>query len=342
MDRRRLFKAGAASLAGFCLVPPRFGTALAESAGQPPVVSPDRPLTRFAFGSCNRSTREQSHWGVIARQAPQLWIWLGDNIYGDGLSMSERRERYAALRGDRYYAAFRQRVPIIGVWDDHDYASDNQDGSFSDKAGSKAQLIEFLDIAPDSGILDRSGVYQSYAYGPVGQRAKVVLLDLRYNQDRYRTRRILLGEEQWSWLAGELAAGDFELLIVGSSVSVSSQAVGLGLEGWRAFPAEHRRLQELLASVECPTLMLSGDRHLADVARFDPGHGRQVYEFMSSGLTHAERLPIPNAARISKAVCERNYGLVDIAWEGSRPCVRMQIRSPVGDLVLDEVTAFGA
>jgi alkaline phosphatase D len=302
-------------------------------------VSPDLPLTRFAFGSCNRSTRDQSHWGVIARQAPQLWIWLGDNIYGDGLSMSERRQRYVALRDDRYYAAFRRRVPVIGVWDDHDYASDNQDGSFRDKAESKAQLMEFLDIAPEGGILDRSGVYQSYSRGPVGRRAKVVLLDLRYNQDKHRTSRILLGDEQWSWLADEIAAGDFELLIVGSSVSVSSQAVGLGLEGWHAFPAEYRRFQELLASVACPTLILSGDRHMADVARFDPGHGRYVYEFMSSGLTHAERLSIPNAARISKAVCERNYGLVDIAWEGAGPRVRMQIRSPVGDLVLDEVVA---
>jgi alkaline phosphatase D len=337
MDRRRLFKATAAGLAGYCLLPPRFGAALAQSAELPPAGPSEQPLTRFAFGSCNRSTRDQSHWGVIARKAPQLWIWLGDNIYGDGLSMSERRQRYAALRDDRYYAAFRERVPVIGVWDDHDYASDNQDGSFRDKAESKAQLMEFLDIAPETGILDHSGVYQSYSYGPPGQRTKVVLLDLRYNQDRHRTSRVLLGEDQWSWLAGELAVGDFELLLVGSSVSVSSQAVGFGLEGWHAFPAEYRRLQELLASVACPTLILSGDRHQADVARFDPGHGRYVYEFMSSGLTHAQALAIPNAARISKVVGERNYGLVDIAWEGASPSVRMQIRSPVGDLVLDEV-----
>lgn len=338
MDRRQLIRATAASLAGLYVMHSRAASA-APAWMAPPGVASDRPLTRFAFGSCNYSTLDQSHWGVIARQAPELWIWLGDNIYGDGLNMRQRRRRYAALRNDHHYAAFRTQTPIIGVWDDHDYASDNQDGSFADKLESKAQLMEFLDIAPETGVSEHSGIYQSYVYGPVGQRTKVVLLDLRYNQDRQRSSRILLGEEQWGWLGAELAADDFELLIVGSSLSVSSEAVGWGLEGWRAFPGEHQRLMELLASLACPIVVLSGDRHQADAARFEVGGGRSVHEFMASGLTHAQKTPIPNKRRISKLVGEKNYGLVDIAWEGSSPRVRLQIRSPQSNLVLEEVVA---
>ena len=37
----------------------------------------------LAFGSCNRIDLPQPLWPVIAREKPDVWVWLGDNIYGD-------------------------------------------------------------------------------------------------------------------------------------------------------------------------------------------------------------------------------------------------------------------
>lgn len=40
-------------------------------------------LTRFAFGSCNKEWKKQPLWKHIIEDAPQLFLWGGDNIYGD-------------------------------------------------------------------------------------------------------------------------------------------------------------------------------------------------------------------------------------------------------------------
>jgi alkaline phosphatase D len=291
------------------------------------------PLTRFAFGSCNHSDEDQHYWRVIARDQPQLWIWLGDMIYGDGMTMRQRLATYYDLYRDPSYRDFRKAVPVVGTWDDHDYASNNKEGSFAYKSQSKFLAMRFLDIPESSPVAGRSGIYQSYLIGPVGQRTKVILLDLRYNMSRAEEQ--LLGEMQWLFLTEELQTGDFELLIIGSSLNVTA-AAGRWLEGWGSFPRERLRLYNLIAATECPVLILSGDRHQAEFARFTLANGRSIYEFMSSGLTHFSGMPRTTPFRLGKTVYARNYGLVTITWTDSRPEIGMTIRSPVAGDTLGE------
>jgi len=39
--------------------------------------------TRIAFGSCNNQFNSQKFWNKIHAFDPNIWIWLGDNIYAD-------------------------------------------------------------------------------------------------------------------------------------------------------------------------------------------------------------------------------------------------------------------
>lgn len=298
----------------------------------------DRPLRTLAFGSCNYSDRDQSYWKNIATEAPDLWIWLGDTIYGDGLNMEQRRARFRALKDNPYYAAFRSQTPVIGTWDDHDYASDNQDGSFKDKVASKAATLNFLDVPADSDIWTNSGIYQSYDIGPRGQRTKVILLDLRYNLDRNRTRKTMLGDTQWAWFENQIANLDSEFLIIGSSLNLTSPSTGFGLEGWNAFGDERRRLYDLIARANIPTIVLSGDRHQAEFSRIVLGNGLPVYEFMSSGLTHSAGAALPSPYRLGKIVGNQNYGIIRIEWDSIGPQVRMEIRAPQSSTVYRDLS----
>jgi alkaline phosphatase D len=40
-------------------------------------------VVTVAFGSCNRENLPNPLWPVILEQDPDIWIWGGDNIYGD-------------------------------------------------------------------------------------------------------------------------------------------------------------------------------------------------------------------------------------------------------------------
>lgn len=337
MDRRQFLKFGSTGIVGMATIKAEsaFGSHFIEPPR--PLLAPDVPLTRLAFGSCNHSTADQRYWQKIAGCDPQLWIWLGDNIYGDGLMMWQRAKRYQELKNNQYYRKFRDNVVVIGTWDDHDYAWNNHDGGYWSKEESKQLFVDFLDISPDTGIAEHHGIYQSYTYGPEGQRTKVILLDLRFNQDRDRTSRTLLGAEQWQWLRSEVATDDFDLLIIGSSLNVSAMANGRELEGWQDFPAEKIRLETLITSIEQPVLILSGDRHQAEFARWSPGGGSNIYEFMSSGLTHYWLGGIENQYRVGEVIDQRNFGFIEIDWSMARPSLNLQIRSPESGIILREL-----
>ena len=43
-------------------------------------------LTRIAFGSCANQDKPQPIWETIARAEPDLFLFIGDNVYGDATS----------------------------------------------------------------------------------------------------------------------------------------------------------------------------------------------------------------------------------------------------------------
>lgn len=54
------------------------------------------PLERIAFGSCNREYKPQSLWKPIRECKPNLWIWLGDIVYGRADDLTDLARRYRA------------------------------------------------------------------------------------------------------------------------------------------------------------------------------------------------------------------------------------------------------
>ena len=52
-----------------------FGSALTMHAQE--------PLQRIAFGSCAKQDKPQPIWDAVVETKPQLFLFIGDNIYGD-------------------------------------------------------------------------------------------------------------------------------------------------------------------------------------------------------------------------------------------------------------------
>jgi phosphodiesterase/alkaline phosphatase D-like protein len=47
------------------------------------LAQPATPLSRIAFGSCAKQTLPQPIWDPILTYRPDLFIFAGDNVYGD-------------------------------------------------------------------------------------------------------------------------------------------------------------------------------------------------------------------------------------------------------------------
>ena len=75
----------------------------------------------IAFGSCNDQNREQPLWKPLARMAPDVFVFLGDNVYADTADENQMRATYDLQDQIAEFVRFRSAVQIEGIWDDHDF-----------------------------------------------------------------------------------------------------------------------------------------------------------------------------------------------------------------------------
>ena len=297
------------------------------------------PLETIAVGSCNRQRMTQDMWQYIQKEDPDLWIWLGDNIYADTEDMDKMEDLYRNQKFAPEYGSFREGRPVIGVWDDHDYGVNDGGKEYPRKDESKVLMLDFLDVPAGDPVRSRPGAYQAYSFGPAGQRVKVILLDTRYFRDLLQKdpsgeRRYLvnptgdvLGEAQWIWLENELRDTLADLILLGSSIQVIPEEQIF--EKWGNFPVARQRLLELIVRTRPRRLLLlSGDRHMAELSRMElEGLPYPLYELTSSGLTHSyEKAAEPNRYRVGELSGQRNFGLLRIDWRGATPLVSVEVQ----------------
>lgn len=320
-------------------------------AGPNPALDPSARLTRIAFGSCNHQSASQHMWAQIASANPQLFLMIGDNVYGDSgwdhdAGLESLRTAYAQQASHTEFTGFRARFPMMATWDDHDYGLNDAGGGFAFRRWGE-ELFETFWGSSDE-VRSRPGVYESRITGPEGNRVQVILLDTRYFRSNLKRAewtkdrpplgsylpdesldKTMLGEVQWEWLRQELAK-PADLRIVVSSTQVITTAHQF--EGWTNMPVERNRLLEMLKGrADSGLVILSGDRHAAGIYK-TTHKGETMWELTSSSLNLAfggdndrstEREPDP--ARTTKFFAEENYGLVDIDWK--RKALTMTLQS---------------
>ena len=166
-------------------------------------VHEEMELKRIAFGSCLKNPKGAQILDTVVKFKPDLFVWLGDNIYVDTNNKTERfKQLYDTLGANPRFKKLRETCPNLAVWDDHDYGNNNVNKSYPLKDISKKAFAEFWQIPKDSQVWNHGGIYQAHEYGPQHKRVQVILLDGRWfldpanktKQDSY------LGAEQWAWL----------------------------------------------------------------------------------------------------------------------------------------------
>ena len=267
----------------------------------------------IAFGSCNHQWDPQTIWSEVIQNDPDLWIWTGDIIYADTEDMVEMRKDYEHLKNTTGYRSLIQQCDIIGVWDDHDYGANNAGKEYAKKDSSKILLYDFLEVPKIHPSHNRPGVYQAYDYTFNDQDIKVILLDVRSFQDKpTEPNASLLGAAQWSWLEDILANSTSDIhLIAGGIQFLHTEHI---YEKWFNFPAEYNRLLDLLTNDDLKNIVLiSGDRHIGEIASQELSNGTTIYEVTSSGLTHSyEKSTESNSLRIGPLIKTINFGIIRI------------------------------
>jgi alkaline phosphatase D len=301
----------------------------------------DQPITRIAFGSCAFQWAEQPVFRAVVASNPDIYLSLGDAIYGDydgkkvyAVTPESLRREWQTLADNPDWEYLASRVPIMATWDNHDYGHHSAGAEFPLKDVSAEIFLDFFAEPDDSERRYGPGVYSSKIFGPVGKRLQIVLLDTRTfktppvlserpegaggslgkyapNADPAAT---LLGRAQWQWLAQELQRPADVRLIASSGQVVADEK---GMDEWGNYPRERERLLRLVAAAPSgKSLLLSGNVHFSEVSAIDVDNVH-IVDFTSSGLTHVNKVypDAPNRHRVAGPYVDVGFGLVEIDWE---------------------------
>ena len=230
---------------------------------------------RVAFGSCTRYDDEPI-FEAIRAYAPDLFLFIGDNHYGNTNELSDLRQYYRWAHERAGRAELLQEASILATWDDHDFVGDNTDGS---DPGRDIALRAFKNYWANNsyGLSDLPGVFSTHRSGDV----EFFLLDDRY----YRgLEDSILGAAQEAWLLDALESSDavFKLIASGSQFTLQGSS-----DSWGAFPEAQARLMQGLADRGVGgVVLLSGDIHRSEL-RLLPGVSYDVPELTSSPMSNS-------------------------------------------------------
>lgn len=311
---------------------------------------------KIAFGSCSRQTSKEQLWEEIVSEKPEIWIWGGDNIYGDSHDMNFMAGEYKKQKENPGYQQLLANCPITGTWDDHDYGINDGGKYFSKKKESKILASQFLGFDQQNPVWQHEGLYNSTTLKKGKHSIHIINLDTRYFRDtiqkvyyvdsmtQKRTYHYppnpegdMLGEAQWQWFENELKNTKASLYIVNSSVQLLAE--DHRFERWATLPKAQQRFFELLKRYpDKKVIVISGDRHIAELSKRNfEGLSYPLYDFTASGLSHtwSEPWEEANKYRVGELIINRNFGTMDITFTASAIQVKFKIIGEKGRVLAE-------
>jgi len=283
-----------------------------------PTPRSEHAISRIAFGSCFDPRGEgRDIFASIGALDPDVFVMLGDNVYADTEDMDEMRAEYAALDAIEPFADLRRTTHFLATWDDHDYGQNDAGADYPRRRQSQQVFLDWAGEPAGTWRRTHPGVYDVEVFGPIGRRVQVILLDTRYfrgpltrgSYDRdwadgvagpyemdFDSSSTMLGGGQWAWLERVLQE-PADVRIIASSIQVIPE--DHRFEKWANLPRERARLFELLERTGADgVVFISGDRHRAEISRFDPARATPnagsfdrypLHEVTSSALNRSSR-----------------------------------------------------
>ena len=335
--------------------PPPTVDELRGARGDVPRLPPaDTVVTRIAFGSCLGQGEPAPIFETIRAREPRMMVMLGDNVYGDDKtgdpSLPVLRAAYGQLAQNPHFRSFSASIPVVPMWDDHDFGLNDAGGEFPHKVEAERIFEAFWGVDAADPRASRDGVYTSYMFGPPGQRIQLILVDTRmhrsklermgwgqfWRKGRYKptddVHQAVLSREQWRWLEAELNQ-PADLRIVVSSIQILPTRSGW--EHWGQFPMERTKMMNLLHRRK-NLIVVSGDRHWASMYKDDFG----MLEMTTTSLNRPARPSYPerDVLQIRKPIIATNFGEIEVDWEARTAHVR--VITVDGDIALKEAFTF--
>lgn len=245
-----------------------------------------KPNGRFALVSCMMDllTPIQGYmWEAMERAKPDVVFIIGDASYADvggNGSIESNWSRHVQSRRalDLYY--WKDLIPVVATWDDHDYAGDNATKNHPLNGQSIKVFQAMFAFTPRPSASLGPGVASLVEL--FGQR--FYLMDDRTWRDEWNAPQGLhWGNQQEDWLFKSLASSTKPAWLLNGSQYFGAYLEKDSFEG--RHPFQFKRVLERLRSIEAPVVFGSGDVHFSELMRIEKSLlGYETFEVTSSSM----------------------------------------------------------
>jgi alkaline phosphatase D len=274
-----------------------------------------------AFGSCSKFDA-QPVFDTLQENQPDLFLFAGDNHYGNTADRDSLRWFYQRAHGLEYRKEFMAETPILATWDDHDFTGNNTDGHAEGKEEALEAFMHYWPN-PSAGTADTPGTFFSSRLGDV----EIFMLDDRYYRGLDDS---MLGEGQRAWLKQALldSTASFKLLVSGSQWTSYGST-----DSWKSFLEARDSLFSFIWENEINgVVLLSGDIHRSSFRLIEvEGGAYALPELTSSPLSNTTTACKSDEELVACYNSRPSYIQLAIDTDREDPLLRASLRTDSGD-----------
>jgi hypothetical protein len=264
----------------------------------------------FGFASCANTGSDAPVFDRIREHDLDFFLHMGDLHYQDIATNDEAlfQAAYDAVFASPRQNALWRSLPMLYMWDDHDYGPDDSAANNPSRTAAVTAFRRRVPVVPHlPDALD--GVYYSF------RRGRVIFAILDGRSERGGGNIISAAQE--AWLVGLMAsAAPGEVLVIQSNVPWQSAS---GSDTWAGASAQRARI---VAAIEehMPNrvVVIAGDMHaLAYVAPADALYGAPVLQAAPLHRSNSSKGGPYTIGPIQAS--QHQFGIVDVIDTGSGP-----------------------
>ncbi|MFN0041567.1 MAG: alkaline phosphatase D family protein, partial [Burkholderiales bacterium] len=254
--------------------------------------------------------------------------------YIDSTNLEVQIARYSEFFAHPAVKELVAAAPLYATWDDHDFGTNDRDGTIEGKGNSRAAFVRFHP-KQTHGENDQ-GIYTSFRQGPI----EVFLLDTRWfsrcEASKFAPSQMtLLGEQQWAWLERSLVASTAPFKLLACGMIWNDAVRPAKTDFWGAYPAEREHLFRFIGEKRVGGVVLvGGDIHRSRVVRHETRElaGYEISELITSPLAQAviAAADAPHPGLVWDIGAEQTYLVVEADTKGDDSALRATFRDERG------------
>jgi len=291
----------------------------------------------IVFSACSRYIpSNEGIWNLISKQNPDAFLTLGDNVYIDApRRYGKQRLHYYRRQLRPEYRAMTARTPVYAIWDDHDFGKNDESGGLAvDNPAWKPRVWEVFKQNWNNpyygGGEAQPGCWFDFYIGDV----HFIMTDGRYYRDF--SKGTMLGPAQKRWLKKTLRDSDATFTVIASGTLWTRHADKGGADSWWGVKEERNELFKFIANQDIPgVVLISGDRHRADVYRIDWSGDYPLWEFENAVLTNRHHHGTRDEAVFSYNKGHM-FGKIIVDTDRPDPTLTYQVITDKGEVVYEK------